>query len=42
LAYDEAETKCELCITESSYGDYWIFGDAFMRGYYITHNYDTY
>jgi len=37
----ESNGKCFLCITESKITGYWVLGSAFMRGYYVTHDYDT-
>lgn len=37
----ESKGNCYICISRSSLDEYWILGSSFMRGYYVTHDYDT-
>ena len=37
---DYGGPDCFVCLTPTG-NDYWILGDAFMRGYYVTHDYTS-
>ena len=37
MLYDESSESYGMCIDES-WDDYWVLGDAFLRGFYSTHD----
>ena len=37
IFYDDLYGKCMLCIIDSG-DETWLLGDAFMRGFYATHD----
>jgi len=41
IEFNSSTKKCSVCFSGYSTIDYWILGDAFMRGLYSIHDYDN-